>query len=68
MGYEILTFYFFICSLLGRRAVVRSGVFAAGLCEVRCMGGGLGFGSAFSRRAVWFWPVGGAYFDKGEIE
>ena len=71
-------FCFFICSLHGWRAYVRSTAWVAGLGEVRCLVGGLGFGSAFSRRAVWglvlsrragwFSPVGGAYFDKGEIK
>ena len=50
-------FCFFICSLLGRRAVVRFGVFAAGC---------VGLGAWAAGRVVL--PMGGAYFDKGEIE
>lgn len=50
-------FYFFICSLHGWRAWVWLGVFAAG-----CVGLG-----AWAAGCVGL-PVGGAYFDKGEIE
>ena len=61
-------FCFFICSLLGRRAGVRFVAWVAGLGLARRFRGGLLWGLALSRRAGWFWPVGGAYFDKGEIE